>query len=227
MCSGRRHSTRLRAAVGRARTESSRHARCSPCTGYGHHSDAARRRRAHPMVDARAGERARGGAARRSRSRSRSTFRVERRRRRRKWLGFSEETASSRVLFNRNHRAAVRSSPMAEIRPRRAGLLSAQAGGRNGGPGPGWPRAERAPTRRGHEREARRSCGSRAGHVRGPRVTKKERARAVLNGPTHIFFPEANLIEFKGILIIYSFSEANFSRIAENLIEFKFKFDRI
>jgi hypothetical protein len=53
-------------------------------------------------------------------------------------LGFRGKGCVVRFLIRRQARAFVDLDPTAEIVPRVCGLVLAQAGERNGGPGPGW-----------------------------------------------------------------------------------------
>jgi hypothetical protein len=113
----------------------------SPRRRSGHHSDAARRRRAHLAVNARAGEGARRGAAR-SEPPAVALARVGGKKktpgeRREEYARVSGRSGSLGVLIRRDQRATVDRDRTIAVVPRVCGPLLAQARRRFPGPGPG------------------------------------------------------------------------------------------
>jgi hypothetical protein len=163
-----------REAFGLARTELAR-ANFGPLAG--HHREAARRRRAHPAVDARAGEGARRGAATaaaaaaaaRSAAVPSLSLGVEKKQAPRKGKNEARVWGANGdgVLISRNQRTAVDLNRTVEIGSRGTGLLLAHAGERMRGPGPGCIACG---CKRSRERVQGPEGRAVVGHCRGPRA---------------------------------------------------------
>jgi hypothetical protein len=106
-------------------------------------------------------------------------------------------------LFGRDARATVDLGSTDEIDPCPIRLLSAQAGWRIGGPGPGC-------FARGSECTRGRAGQPLTGRCRWAAAHKKGRVV---------------LIQRKHYALVFNFSEVIFNRISMNLMHFKFKFD--